>query len=102
MYILAIISNGRMQNDEPKKNGAVLFSTVYFNAVLAGSFPTNREPFRWLAAKGSVQPCGTSQLSRANPPLRRLKSQTSGKNQILTEASEASEATEAPQNFDVS
>ena len=38
----AIISNGRMQNDEPKKNGAVLFSTVYFNAVLAGSIPTNR------------------------------------------------------------
>ena len=34
----AIISNGRMQNDEPKKNGAVLFSTVYFNAVLAGAF----------------------------------------------------------------
>jgi hypothetical protein len=27
-----------MQNDEPKKNGAVLFSTVYFNAVLAGAF----------------------------------------------------------------
>jgi hypothetical protein len=32
----------------------------------------------------------------------RLLFSASGKNQILTEASEASEATEAPQNFDVS
>jgi hypothetical protein len=43
MYNLAIISNGRMQNDEPKKNGAVPFSTVYFNAVLAGSFPSSNK-----------------------------------------------------------
>jgi hypothetical protein len=71
--MILVVVECKMMN---KKNGAVLFSTVYFNAVLAGSFPTNREQFRWLAAKGSVQPRGTSQLSRANPPLRRLKSQS--------------------------
>jgi len=47
--MILVVVECKMMN---KKNGAVLFSTVYFNAVLAGSFPTNREPFRWLVASG--------------------------------------------------
>ena len=70
--MILVVVECKMMN---KKNGAVLLSTVYFNAVLAGSFPTNREPFRWLVASGLLPATavahktgGTSQLSRANPP----------------------------------
>ena len=41
--MILVVVECKMMNQ--KNNGAVLFSTVYFNAVLIGSFPTNREPF---------------------------------------------------------
>ena len=51
----------------------------------------------WRNAKVSWRNEQNAKVSEQN-----AKVSASGKNQILTEASEASEATEAPQNFDVS